>query len=994
MAIPCSRVLSGGQGFRSGAFRSHRETASGNQRDRRKEDGSGLESTVTASNESRKEVRDPMCQFLSAKGETKIGTWNVRTLYQTGKMAQLLKEFEEYQLNILGISEMRWTGSGKLCSDGKTVLSSGHEDQHRRGVGMVLDKEASRALTGWKPVNDRIITARFQSRHGKTTIVQVYAPTEDADEVDKDDFYEQLQDTFDNIPSHNVKILMGDFNAQIDSNRQGFDGVVGPFGTAQKTSDNGERLLLFCNINSLNIGNTYFQHKVIHKKTWRSPNGTTQNEIDYVCINQRWRSSLLDVRVFRGADVGSDHHLLGARVRLRLKKLTVQKKVKPYAAEKLKDPEVSQQYKLELQNRFQLLQDMGPDLEDQWALFKETVTKSAEETIGKRRVKKSCRADKRHWLDKKSAEAEEAAKKNDSRTLYRLVRELSGNWNNSSVPVKDKSGKTLLTTEEQDQRWVEHFQETLNQPTPDTLYDFGTEETAEQLDVCEEPVRKEETEEAIKAMKSNKAAGLDEISAEMLKHGGDCTVEMLTRLMNRCWQEGQVPRDWQEGVIVKLPKKGDLSNCNNWRGITLLSIPGKVFCAVLLRRLKKAVDCLLREEQAGFRSNRSCTEQIFTLRNIIEQCLEHQTPLALNFIDFKKAFDSIHRETLWNIALSYGIPARFVRIFKSLYENSRCCVRTEGGTTDFFNIITGVRQGCILSPFLFLITIDFVLRKTTGDGKEGIRWREESRLADLDFADDLALLSENNQGLQHLTTKLETSSGKVGLRVSSEKTKAMEVGNHTGQPRLNITVNNSQVEVVDQFTYLGSVISNSGEVEPDINCRVGKAASVFRRMNSIWSATTINLDTKLRLYNSIVLPTAIYASETWKCTAKASRKLDAFHQRNLRRILKVRWQDHITNDEILNRTKSKPLSTIITEKRMQLAGHILRLPSRRHSKTAMTWVPHNGRRKRGRPKHTWRRTFQDDLRRANIPWEEAETVAADKKKWKLAARCAIRHRRN
>ncbi|XP_019618826.1 PREDICTED: uncharacterized protein LOC109465826 [Branchiostoma belcheri] len=719
-----------------------------------------------------------MCQFLSAKGETKIGTWNVRTLYQTGKMAQLLKEFEEYQLNILGISEMRWTGSGKLCSDGKTVLYSGHEDQHRRGVGMVLDKEASRALTGWKPVNDRIITARFQSRHGKTTIVQVYAPTEDADEVDKDDFYEQLQDTFDNIPSHDVKILMGDFNAQIDSNRQGFDGVVGPFGTAQKTSDNGERLLLFCNINSLNIGNTYFQHKVIHKKTWRSPNGTTQNEIDYVCINQRWRSSLLDVRVFRGADVGSDHHLLGARVRLRLKKLTVQKKVKPYAAEKLKDPEVSQQYKLELQNRFQLLQDMGPDLEDQWALFKETVTKSAEETIGRRRgsrkeqwiqghtweliderkktkglrdrakteeekeqtdhqyrdldrqVKKSCRADKRHWLDKKSAEAEEAAKKNDSRTLYRLVRELSGNWNNSSVPVKDKSGKTLLTTEEQDQRWVEHFQETLNQPTPDTLYDFGTEETAEQLDVCEEPVRKEETEEAIKAMKSNKAAGLDEISAEMLKHGGDCTVEMLTRLMNRCWQEGQVPRDWQEGVIVKLPKKGDLSNCNNWRGSHSVIHPWK----------------------------------------------------------------GILRSTPQKVEESCGLPVK--------RGTSWCCVRTEGGTTDFFNIITGVRQGCILSPFLFLITIDFVLRKTTGDGKEGIRWREESRLADLDFADDLALLSENNQGLQHLTTKLETSSGKVGLRVSSEKTKAMEVGNHTGQPRLNITVNNSQKKEGKAETHL------------------------------------------------------------------------------------------------------------------------------------------------------------------------------------------------
>ncbi|KAI8494381.1 hypothetical protein Bbelb_276070 [Branchiostoma belcheri] len=139
-------------------------------------------------------------------------------------------------------------------------------------------------------------------------------------------------------------------------------------------------------------------------------------------------------------------------------------------------------------------------------------------------------------------------------------------------------------------------------------------------------------------------------------------------------------------------------------------------------------------------------------------------------------------------------------------------------------------------------------------------------------------------------------------------------------------------------------------------------------MNSIWSATTINIDTKLRFCNSIVLPTTIYASETWKCTAKVSGKLDAFHQRNLRRILKVRWQDHITNDEILNRAKSKPLSTIVTEKRMQ--------------------------RKRGRPKHTWRRTFQDDLRRADILWEEAKTVATDKKKWKLAAQCAIRYRRN
>ena len=258
----------------------------------------------------------------------------------------------------------------------------------------------------------------------------------------------------------------------------------------------------------------------------------------------------------------------------------------------------------------------------------------------------------------------------------------------------------------------------------------------------------------------------------------------------------------------------------------------------------------------------------------------------LNFIDFKKAFDSIHRTSLWNIACSYGIPGQFVNTFKSLYANSRCCVRTEGGTTYFFDIVTGVRQGCILSPFLFLLTIDFVLKKTTEDGREGVRWNGEERLADLDFADDLALLSETNQDLQNLTTKLEQFSGKVGLRVSTEKTKAMEVGDNTNHPPLNISVNNNQVEIVDQFTYLGSVVSNSGDVEPDINCRIGKAAAVFRRMRKVWSTSTIDLDTKLRLYNSIVLPTAVYASETWKSSARLNKKLDVFHQRNLRKILK------------------------------------------------------------------------------------------------------------
>jgi len=139
---------------------------------------------------------------------------------------------------------------------------------------------------------------------------------------------------------------------------------------------------------------------------------------------------------------------------------------------------------------------------------------------------------------------------------------------------------------------------------------------------------------------------VDEISAEMLKHGKETVAQQLVELFNMIWQDSEVPADWKKSVIVKLPKRGSLKDCNNWREITLLSTPGKVFSRVLLNRLQEAVDRTLRDEQAGFRRRCSCTEQVFTLQNIIEQSLYHQQDPIINFIDYKKAFDSVHRPSL------------------------------------------------------------------------------------------------------------------------------------------------------------------------------------------------------------------------------------------------------------------------------------------------------------------------------------------------------------
>ena len=150
-------------------------------------------------------------------------------------------------------------------------------------------------------------------------------------------------------------LLLGDMNAQVDSNRQGLEHVIGPHGSAQQTNDNGERLPMFCTSNGICIGNKYFKHKLIHKKTWQSPNGIVENEKDYICINQGLRSALCDVRLYRGADIGSDHQLVIVTLKLKFKKILKPKVDKPYNIEKFKKQKVRREFQLALQNRFGIL---------------------------------------------------------------------------------------------------------------------------------------------------------------------------------------------------------------------------------------------------------------------------------------------------------------------------------------------------------------------------------------------------------------------------------------------------------------------------------------------------------------------------------------------------------------------------------------------------------------------------------------------------------------
>lgn len=236
-------------------------------------------------------------------------------------MTQVTSEMRRYHLDILGVSESRWTGSGRIRTrTGETVLYSGRDDQHHKeGVAIIIKKGMEKAIMEWEPINSRLMKIRLKGKQINTTIIQVYAPTNDSDEDQKDEFYEQLHSVLENTPRHDMRIVMGDLNAKVGFSNKEYHRAMGREGCGVM-NENGERLAEFCTMHDLVIGGTMFQHKNIHKLTWHSPNGRDRNQIDHLMINGTWRRSLLDVKVRRGADVGSDHHLVTAVVRIKLRK--------------------------------------------------------------------------------------------------------------------------------------------------------------------------------------------------------------------------------------------------------------------------------------------------------------------------------------------------------------------------------------------------------------------------------------------------------------------------------------------------------------------------------------------------------------------------------------------------------------------------------------------------------------------------------------------------
>ena len=311
---------------------------------------------------------------------------------------------------------------------------------------------------------------------------------------------------------------------------------------------------------------------------------------------------------------------------------------------------------------------------------------------------------------------------------------------------------------------------------------------------------------------------------------------ILLRQCNAVYSQNRIER-WTKGCILPFPKKGDFGLAKNYRGITLTSIAAKIYNALLRNCIEPKIDNILRKNQNSLRRNRSTTSQILTIRRILEGVRAKNLQATLLFVDFTKAFDSIHRGKMEQILLAYGLPKETVAAIMILYRNTKVKVRSPDGDTEYFDIVAGVLQGDTLAPYLFIICLDYVLRTSINKIRENgfeLTKRRSKRypaktITDADYADDLTLLANTPNQAETLLHSLERAAAGIGLHVNANKTEYM-CYNQTG----NIaTLDGASLKLVDKFTYLGSSVSST---EKDIDTRLTKAWTAIDRLSIIWKS--------------------------------------------------------------------------------------------------------------------------------------------------------------
>lgn len=946
-----------------------------------------------------------------------FGTWNVQGI--SNKLTEVVSEVKKYNVDVAVLTETKKKGTGSENLGCYDLFYSGVSKDQRaqQGVAILIRKSLRPSITTWEAVDQRIIRMHLTLHGHKVALLGVYGVNDDAPVNLKDQFFEQLNDEVLRVGRTREVIIMGDLNGR--TGRRNGSKVVGPFGE-EAMNDNGARIIDMCEQNELKILNGFYQHRDIHKYTWVQQTRGLKSIIDYAVTRQTSTMKVQQVRVCRGFSCGSDHHFLKAEiafpVKYGLQRNTLQhQKCQPqgtkieqvhYNIDSLQHESVKALYRKRLDEKLGV--ETFDTAEELYQFIKSCIHSAAKEALGMCNESKDVQ--KPYWWDKEVEEVIEekrrkyhdylASRTADTRGAYRKaqarVRLLITRKKNESWETNCSRIDTYLGGRKSAESWKlikglrrdmkrdiispitisqldEHFNKLLTEGRPE----FQTGNAENIVEDHSMEIRVEEVVKAIRELMNGRAPGPGNIPAELIKCGTGKLVNHLRDLLQKCIDGDDIPKEWKEAWITASHKKGRKDDCGNYRGLAVTGTISKIYGKVLKAKIEEEWTPFEAEEQAGFRAGRSTADHLFCVTQLTEKKRIVGQELHLVFLDIEKAYDSIPLVKLWEVLEETGFSKGLIGAVKQFYRGAFARIKCQGRLSDGFFVTKGLKQGCCLSPTLFKIYLEHVLkewkRKCAG---MGVPLNDQETLFTLCFADDQVVISQDHDDAEYMTRKLVEEYRKWGLEVSVRKTKKMSVG---GAQQSIVLEDGQHIESCEQYKYLGVKLTSDGKLDQAIRDRNLLGRKAIAMLNGILWDQRISKDNKKRIYNSVVKPIITYGSEVWQLKKRTQEMLKATEMDFWRRSAGISRRERVRNERVreIMGVEGTIVHDIMT-KQLVWYGHVQRMADTRLPKKVLEWVP-PGRRRRGRPAKRWVEGIHEEMERCQLP----EDLYHDRFLWRI-----------
>ena len=392
-------------------------------------------------------------------------------------------------------------------------------------------------------------------------------------------------------------------------------------------------------------------------------------------------------------------------------------------------------------------------------------------------------------------------------------------------------------------------------------------ESLHQISNLDYNITEKEILKASRKLKNNKSSAHDMLKNEMIKTALPFLCKHIRQVFDNVLNSGTFPESWKEGIIIPIHKNGSQLDPNNYRGITVGSCLGKLFCHVINNRISSDLEnrCFLKPEQAGFRKNCRTSDHVFVLKTIIDKYVlnsKNGSRLFGCFIDLKKAFDTVWHEGVFLKLQKAAINGKIYNIIKSMYKGSYSRVKCKNIMSEPIEITQGVHQGSVLSPMLFNIFINDIGDDLTVNDAPFIH---RSKISHLLYADDLLLQSTSETELQHNINMINDFCMKWGLAINVDKSKVVifSKNGRVSKDRFMFSVGQTCLECVDQYKYLGVHVAANGRflvAEKMLSLKASRA--LFSIKQSIFDST-IKPSAVMHIFDSLIKPIALYHSEIW-----------------------------------------------------------------------------------------------------------------------------------